>query len=315
MKWKIDECAAYFDRMKIRGWCFVPEAAIGTVEILFPSSTGSFRLASFGQPSPDVAEAVSREAHHVRFDEWIPLPDAQRGRDFTLRVKLVDGTVIESESVHSNARDGDPAHGCWYHFLDALNALPGGEVLEIGSRARSGITRRQHVPAKLRYVGLDIVAGENVDLVGDAHSLSQIFPAGKFSAIFSLAVFEHLAMPWKAAVEINRVLCHGGLVFVNTVQTWPVHEEPWDFFRFSAFSWRCLFNASTGFELIEAVHGEPARVHALWDSPVVRDMPSSLAYLSTAMIARKVAETSLDWPVPTEVAAPGSYPEVHRPRA
>lgn len=307
--WKIDECAPYFERMKVRGWCFAPGARIGRVDLVFDGGLGEVPLRSYGLESGDVAAHVSPEAARVRFDEWIPLADAQRGVDFTLRCTLADGNMRLTGSAHGNCREGDAGHGCWYRFLREIATFPEGDVLEIGSRARSGVTRRDCLPRQLGYVGFDVLAGPNVDVVGDAHELSRHFPPGRFAAVMSLAVFEHLAMPWKAVIEINRVLRTGGLVFVNTPQTWPVHEVPWDFWRFTAYAWSSLFNAATGFEIIETAHGEPARVHPLWDSPVARDMPASPAYLISTVIARKTSDTALRWDVPTSVAAPGQYPE------
>ncbi|MDD3179130.1 MAG: methyltransferase domain-containing protein [Opitutaceae bacterium] len=189
--------------------------------------------------------------------------------------------------------------------------MTGEKCWKSAPRARSAITRRNLVPAKLGYVGLDILPGPNVDLVGDAHCLSTLVGSKKFVAAFSLFVFEHLAMPWKVVIELNRVLAPGGLVLVNTHQTWPLHEEPWDFWRFSAYSWQCLFNPMTGFELVETAHGEPARVHPLWDTPALRglELEKSPAYLHTTVIARKIRETTLEWPVPTAIAAPGCYPK------
>jgi len=304
-QWKIDEFAPYFDRMRLRGWCFAAGMEIVAVEVLFPTATGSVPLRSYGQPSPDVAAALDPAAHHCRFDEWVELPKAG---DFTLRLRFANGQTWQSGSAYDNARAGDAGYACWQHFFELLRGFDSGDVLEIGSRARSGITRRHLVPEKLGYVGLDIMPGPNVDLVGDAHELSAIVGGRKFVAAFSLSVFEHLAMPWKVVLELNRALAAGGLVFVNTPQTWPLHDEPWDFWRFSIHSWPCLFNARTGFEIIRAGQGEPARVHPMWDAPVVRDMPLSPAYLGSNVIARKISETSLAWPVPTGIAAAGAYP-------
>jgi SAM-dependent methyltransferase len=308
LRWKVDEYSSYFDRMRLRGWCFVPGSTVAKVEVLFPSNSNPSVLASFGLASPDVASMVDPGAHHVRFDEWVALPETQRGRDFILRIHLTSGEVLETTSVAECARIGDPAHNCWYHFLDRLGTIGSGEILEIGSRARSAITVRQLIPQGLQYVGLDILDGPNVDLVGDAHGLAAIFATRRFAAAFARSVFEHLAMPWKVVIELNRVLKPGGLVFVSTHQTWVLHEEPWDFWRFSTYSWPCLFNEATGFEILEVAHGEPARVHPMWDSPIVRDMPNHPAFLSSAVIAKKIGETSLSWPAPSATAIHGSYP-------
>jgi SAM-dependent methyltransferase len=309
--WKIDECSVYFERLRLRGWCFnpAPGAAIQNVAAVFPALGAPVVLRSFGLPSVDVAHALGRGAEQCRFDEFLELPDAVLGRDFTLLFTLADGSEIASASAQTNANDGDPFHACWAHFVESLHRLPPGDVLEIGSRARSAITRREVVPPHLGYVGLDILPGPNVDVVGDAHQLERLFGRSRFVAAFSFSVFEHLAMPWRVAIELNRVLRPGGIVFTQTHQTWPVHEEPWDFWRFSRHSWQTLFNEATGFEVVEAAHGEPARIHACRANPITRQLAGEPAYLGSDSIVRKISETSLTWPVALEVAAAAMYPK------
>src|SRR5438874_11860869 len=101
--WKIDECAVYFDRLHLRGWCFHSTPPIVRVEAIFPSPTGTVALASFGQPSADVGAAVDPHATHCRFDEWLSLPAEALGRDFSLRFTLGDGTTRLGQSVLGNA--------------------------------------------------------------------------------------------------------------------------------------------------------------------------------------------------------------------
>lgn len=308
LHWKIDECAVYFDRLRLRGWCHHAPARVARVEVVFEDGRSAVPLASFGQPSPDVAAALGASAGKARFDEWVTAPHELLGRPFELRFHLEDGTTLIGADALTNAAHGDPYYQSWENFLLRLDAFNGGSVLEIGSRARSAVVRRHRIPARFDYVGLDILAGPNVDVVGDAHELSAIFLERRFVAAFSASVFEHLAMPWRVALELNRVLTLGGIVYTSTHQTWPLHEEPWDFWRFSRHSWQTLFNAATGFEVLEAVHGEAARVHAVRTSPVTRDMPASVAYLGSASLVRKTAETQLAWPVPLGTATAGNYP-------
>jgi SAM-dependent methyltransferase len=213
-----------------------------------------------------------------------------------------------SASAQENARQGDSAYRCWYDFLNRLHGLANGDVLEIGSRARSGVTRRALVAKQLKYVGLDIRAGENVDVVGDAHALSELFARDRFAAIFAVAVFEHLAMPWKVVVEMNRVLAVGGLVFIQTPQSWPLHDQPCDFWRFSTDTWRTSFNEHTGFEILETAQGEPARVVPRWDAPVLHGIPLQPSYLNSTVLARKVGDAKVDWPVPLRAATEVQYP-------
>ena len=118
--------------------------------------------------------------------------------------------TIERPSQHFLPSDDAEFHGTFTEFVRTVVAR-GGRVLEIGARARSGVTRRELFPPPVVYVGLDVSAGPNVDVVGDAHHLSQ-FVTGKFDAAFSISTFEHLLMPWKVVLELNKILRDGGLV-------------------------------------------------------------------------------------------------------
>jgi SAM-dependent methyltransferase len=130
-------------------------------------------------------------------------------------------------------------------FLDLLSSHSVDEVLEIGTAQAvpgiasnhmfwfSGIDRR-------RYVMADIVAGSDVDVVADIHHLPQDW-AAKFSVVIAVAVFEHLQRPWIAAREVMRVLRPGGLVYIATHQTFPLHGYPQDYYRFSKEGLRLIF--------------------------------------------------------------------------
>jgi SAM-dependent methyltransferase len=194
-------------------------------------------------------------------------------------------------------------------FWDAVRGNPAANVLEIGSRARSGINRRNLFPEACNYVGLDIAAGENVSVVGDAHALSSLFPAEHFDFVFSVSVWEHLAMPWKVSIELNRVMRTGGLAMINTHQSWPVHEEPWDYFRFSDFAWDTLFNAATGFEIVARGMGSKCVMAPSLFSPPLHDCQVEWHYgcLATRVVVRKVGATSLSWPVDPASVTRGKY--------
>jgi SAM-dependent methyltransferase len=123
-------------------------------------------------------------------------------------------------------------------------------VIEIGSRNVTGFDHRAGF-AGSDYTGLDIHPGKNVDVVGDAHRLSSYFPENKFDLVFSAATFEHLAMPWVVATEINKVLKPGGVVFIETHFAYGLHSLPCHFFHFTDIAIKTLF-AAVGFECIEA---------------------------------------------------------------
>ncbi|WP_404425069.1 methyltransferase domain-containing protein [Nibricoccus sp. IMCC34717] len=194
-------------------------------------------------------------------------------------------------------------------FWDEYAKLAAPTVVEIGSRARSGITRRSLFPNAGRYIGVDITSGPNVDLICDAHEVSRHLPHESVDVIFSVSVWEHLAMPWKASIELNRILKVGGLAHICTHQTWPPHEEPWDYFRFSNWSWDALFNSRTGFEILTRGTGVPAAVVPVWlhDANVASDLGWFHGQLATRCIARKIGPAQVEWPVPLSEISASTY--------
>lgn len=173
-------------------------------------------------------------------------------------------------------------------FVDFANK-PGFRVLEIGSREVTGLSKLRNSIDKAEYIGFDYYPGKNVDVVGDAHRLSSYFDR-KFDAIFSSAVFEHLAMPWIVAEEISKLLNVGGIVFIETHFSYSSHERPWHFFQFSDMALKALFSSVTGFECIEASMQNPivGRFSHFADS-YLRYQPIKSLYCHSSYIGKKVA--------------------------
>jgi SAM-dependent methyltransferase len=203
----------------------------------------------------------------------------------------------------------DPVHGVFERFVQDVNAQERPRVLEIGSRARSGNVQRQRF-ARAEYVGFDVVAGENVQVVGDAHALSSHFPAEHFDAAFAISVFEHLAMPWKVVLELNRVLRPGALVCAFTHPTYPPHDRPWDFWRYNAEAFEVLFGPATGFELLTCVEGLPCAIVPLAGEEPLVGLWREPAYLAVAALARKTgpARDGLRWDVALRDVLTSRYP-------
>ena len=127
----------------------------------------------------------------------------------------------------------------------------GFNILEVGSRCVTGSLFGKKFQ-KAKYTGFDYYPGENVDVVGDAHKLSTYFDEHeKFDLIFSSAVFEHLAMPWKAALEIIKLLKPGGYIFIETHYSFSSHERPWHFFQYSENALNILFPEVFGIECVK----------------------------------------------------------------
>ncbi|WP_248555665.1 methyltransferase domain-containing protein [Paraburkholderia terrae] len=181
-------------------------------------------------------------------------------------------------------------------FFKRMNEATSPAVLEIGSRKRSGNSKTDRVPPHAHYTGFDIAAGDNVDVVGDAHFMSRHLPRNHFDFVFSISTFEHLLMPWKAAVELNAVMKHGGLAFIHSHQAWPVHDAPWDFYRFSKFGWHGIFNRYSGFEVIASEHAEPATIipETQINNPATF-LSKETGYLMSVCLVRKIGGTDLKW--------------------
>ena len=110
-------------------------------------------------------------------------------------------------------------------FKSLLRERKINKVLDIGGQNRSNLDRSKEYPGQDITV-LDIHQGDNVDIIGDAHELNEVFPAKSFEAVFSVAVFEHLAMPWKIALGINHWLQENGIAYIVTHQSIGMHDMP-----------------------------------------------------------------------------------------
>jgi SAM-dependent methyltransferase len=109
-----------------------------------------------------------------------------------------------------------------------------------------------------RYVGLDwnkTLHGLRADVAAD---VSRPLPLrdGAADAVTAFEVLEHLAEPGVMLGEAHRILRPGGVLMLSVPFQWWVHEEPWDFYRFTRFGLAHLLKKA-GFEgaRIEATSG------------------------------------------------------------
>jgi hypothetical protein len=168
-------------------------------------------------------------------------------------------------------------------------------IIDIGGRARSGLSRKHAFPGKEVLIA-DICRAPDVDIVADVHEISSHVDSC-FDAFICISTFEHLLMPWKAAVEINSILRQGGVGLVVTHQALGFHDLPWDFYRYSDQSWKGIFNVYTGFEIVETSMTSPAMIiPACWQEEYDQ-AEKALGFMNSACIVRKVGIPSVDWQV------------------
>jgi hypothetical protein len=188
-----------------------------------------------------------------------------------------------------------PPTGDLWGYLAGVANKPECSILEIGSReVVSKSSCKEHLPLA-RYTGFDFHEGPNVDVVGDAHRLADYFEPGSMDVVVSVAVFEHLAMPWVVAEEIAKVLRVGGMAFISTHFSWSEHEMPWHFFQFNSTGLEVLFNQRLGFETVEAGKGMPMVGRFAYDCDANHaGRPIAHLYCSSYIVSRKAAQVPDD---------------------
>ena len=125
-------------------------------------------------------------------------------------------------------------------------------VLEVGSkRYHDQPSYRDFiVDERFNYTGLDLEAGENVDVVPQNAYLWQELSDEAFDICISGQTFEHNPYFWITMCEISRILKPGGYCCIIVPGAGPVHRYPLDCWRFYPDSWAALCHIA-GLDIIE----------------------------------------------------------------
>ena len=301
----LDRVLLAFDYARIDGWLLASGDTLREIQLCFGDECVHVERTNLRLPSPDIAVDPA-----CRFSISLFLRDASSRSGGRLRCVLHSGATIEvplEPPISAEPGDASMTARMFPTFVEAVRREGARSVLEIGARMRRGMSFRKYFEG-LEYTGIDIVKDENVDYVVDAHRLSEVFGRRRFDAVFSLYVFEHLAMPWKVAVEMNRVMRPHGLAYISSVQTCGLHELPWDFWRFSDSAYRALFNRQTGFEILENRLSVPMHIFPFVHRAHFSGSENVAGWNEAEVLVRKIDETTLDWPVALGDVMNESYP-------
>ena len=110
--------------------------------------------------------------------------------------------------------------------------LPEGpvRVIDLGAMDVNG-SYKALLPEGVDYTGVDLEAGNNVDVVlADAYHLP--FADASVDVVLSGQMLEHCGQFWRVFTEVARVLKPGGLAFMIAPSSGPVHRYPVDCYRF-----------------------------------------------------------------------------------
>lgn len=137
---------------------------------------------------------------------------------------LRDPTALEHASIHRSLLKARP-------YFQGL-------ILDDGCGARPYEEMVRQSGAQ--YIGMDVEARgvRGPDVIAD--SLDLPFANESFDTILSTQVLEHVKDPFRMILEAARVLKHRGHLVVTAPMTWPLHEEPYDYFRFTRFGLEAL---------------------------------------------------------------------------
>ncbi|MDR1866157.1 MAG: class I SAM-dependent methyltransferase [Bacteroidales bacterium] len=96
------------------------------------------------------------------------------------------------------------------------------------------------------YVGCDVVqsSARKVDIVCDATDIPE--KSSAYDIVVCTQVVEHVFDHAKVFEEAFRLLKPGGFFIVSGPFVWPVHEAPYDYFRFTRYGFQELLK-KTGF--------------------------------------------------------------------
>lgn len=157
-----------------------------------------------------------------------------------------------------------------YHsaLFECLKKYSKGKLLDIGcgNKPYQPVIKDQID----EYIGSDIVQSSEskVDIISPATTIP--LPDATFDTVMSTQTIEHVAEHQLLVNEAYRLLKPGGYFVLSGPLYWPLHEEPYDFFRFTKYGFRHILNKA-GFEILEeranggkwALCGQ-ALIHALY---------------------------------------------------
>lgn len=110
--------------------------------------------------------------------------------------------------------------------------------------------------AHTRYIGVDLAVGDarwdyrGLDVICDLKDLP--FVDAAFGAAVCTQVLEHVQEPLQVLREIHRVLNPGARFFLSAPQSWPQHQKPHDYYRYTSFGLQYLIERA-GMKL-ESLH-------------------------------------------------------------
>jgi len=141
-----------------------------------------------------------------------------------------------------------------YEFLEKKFSTidPNSNVLIIGSNYGDKIyTLLEKFSKKLNFnvTSFDIDKKKNPDILGDICVFD--FRDQQFDCVIMSEVLEHIHSPHVALKNIHTILKNGGKLIITTPFILPIHDSPYDYYRYTRYGLEYLLKEFRGLEIVE----------------------------------------------------------------
>lgn len=158
-------------------------------------------------------------------------------------------------------------------IFDAVKKYSTGEVLDIGCGNKP--YKELFEDQIDKYIGCDIIQSSNncVDILCEATKIP--LPDNSFDTVFSTQTIEHIGDFQGMVNEAYRLCKPGGHFIVSGPMYWPLHEEPYDFFRFTKHGFAHSLEKA-GFTVVEI--NPNGGKWALMGQVIIQTLPTWLTF-------------------------------------
>ncbi len=154
---------------------------------------------------------------------------------------------LSSINLNRNSADYICMHYLVKDLFDLIPKYAHGDVLDVGCGNKPYESLFSATTSS--YIGCDVIQSneQKVDVICEATNIQ--FESESFDTVFSSQVLEHVGDTNTMMQECNRVLKKDGILIFSVPFCWELHEEPYDFFRFTKYGLQELCDRH-GFETI-----------------------------------------------------------------
>jgi SAM-dependent methyltransferase len=259
---------------KVTGGLKSPSKIVGGVKLLSWQVTRSFQIAQ--------AILINRGEDRIFQDQsengfTSLIPCIGNYETYMVRASILQAVMQAKEQFHGKLLDVGAGSSPYEELI-----MASGKVSEY---------------IKLDFASSDYHQGHELDLTWDGKTIP--LNAASIDTVFMTEVLEHAHKPVELLREVRRVLKPGGILFMTVPFTWPMHELPFDYHRFTPIALRAYLEEA-GFDVkgIQLLGG--------WDHSLALQIGLWLTNSSMGERKRKIAKI-LAWPFYSYLMRKGNH--------